>query len=96
VNTSAKRAALEHGLDRDWRPAVADALERRVIAIGACLRHLDDVHAIFEADHDHAAATEVRSAAGLLRDRAAGYTDQARALRAETRDGPPELLRGQG
>jgi hypothetical protein len=88
VNTAAKRAALGHPLEHDWRKAVADGDERKVEAIGATLRHLDDLHAIFESDRDQQAATATRSYAGLIRERAGGYADHADLLRADARDQP--------
>jgi hypothetical protein len=88
-------AALQRAHDQhDWRLHEADALESKVIRIGEALRYLEDVHAIFEADDDRSAATELRSTGGLLRERAAGYSDRARALRSAHRDEPrPELPR---
>jgi hypothetical protein len=81
-------------MTEDWRHSDAKAIDTKVVRIGDCLRELEDVHAIFEADRDTTAASEVRATVGLLRERAAGYVDHARELRAAARDAPrPEAHR---
>jgi hypothetical protein len=78
----------------DWRISDAKAIDTKVIRIGDCLRELEDVHAICEADKLPNAVTEIRATLALLRSLAGTYIDEARELRAAARDTPrPEAHR---
>lgn len=74
----------------DWRDAEIEVLEQHVRELGELVRLLGDAEARFEFHRDTKAATDTRSYAGLVRERAAGYTDRARKLRAGE-DRPQEL-----
>ena len=92
MNTPGTLHAL--GAGDDWRLRDAATCEAKVRLLADALRLLDELHALFEADRDPKAATEARSFCGLLRDRAAAYTEHARELRSQARDEPrPELPR---
>lgn len=75
----------------EWRDRDVEGLDERVRGLAETVARLLAHEAMFENDRDHAAATETRSYAALLRSRLAGYTDRARALRADQADSEKPL-----